>query len=53
MNNIRNKILDIGCGNRKTQRSIGIDCNQFSDSDMVCDLNKFSYFFQDNLSELI
>jgi len=41
-------ILDMGCGKRKLSNAIGVDINEESDADVVCDLNKIPYPFKDN-----
>jgi len=42
------KILDLGCGRRKTPGAIGIDKIKLPEVDVVHDLNKFPYPFEDN-----
>ena len=41
-------ILDLGCGNKKTPGSIGIDINPLSDADVIHDLNSLPYPFEDS-----
>ncbi len=43
-----NKILDVGCGNRKRTGAIGIDINSRSQADVVHDLNVTPYPFEDS-----
>lgn len=42
------KILDLGCGKRKRNGSIGIDISKDTDADVIHDLNVFPYPFVDN-----
>ena len=42
------KILDLGCGNRKRPGAIGLDLNPRSTADIVHDLNIFPYPFPDS-----
>ena len=42
------KILDLGCGNRKRAGAVGIDVNHCSSADVVHDLDKFPYPFEDS-----
>ncbi len=42
------KSLDLGCGNNKQPGMIGIDINPRSDADIVHDLNRFPYPFEDS-----
>jgi len=42
------KILDLGCGKRKTAGSVGIDISPDTDADVVHDLNVFPYPFKDS-----
>lgn len=37
------KILDIGCGNRKTQGAVGVDIDRNSQADVIYDLNRFPW----------
>lgn len=39
------KILDLGCGKRKTEGAVGIDISPDTDADVVHDLNSFPYPF--------
>ncbi len=45
-------ILDVGCGKNKVEiegeKVIGIDFNESTDADVIHDLNKFPYLFEDN-----
>ena len=45
-------ILDVGCGKNKVEiegeKVIGIDFNESTDADVIHDLNKFPYPFEDN-----
>jgi predicted SAM-dependent methyltransferase len=47
------KILDLGCGNKKIPGAIGIDINPLSDADVIHDLNKLPYPFEDSLFDEI
>ena len=42
------KILDLGCGNQKKPGAIGIDINPDTNVDVIHDLNKFPYPFEDS-----
>lgn len=42
------KILDLGCGKKKREGSVGIDISKYTDADIVHDLNIFPYPFSDN-----
>lgn len=42
------KILDVGCGKNKTHGAIGIDLNPLTDADIIHDLAKVPYPFEDN-----
>ncbi|OGW07965.1 MAG: hypothetical protein A2W75_00495 [Nitrospinae bacterium RIFCSPLOWO2_12_39_15] len=42
------KILDLGCGKKKCENSIGIDISPKSKADVIHDLNNFPYPFPDN-----
>lgn len=42
------KILDLGCGNKKREGAIGVDFNDRTAADIVHNLNKFPYPFDDN-----
>lgn len=50
--NKKNK-LDLGCGKRKREGTIGIDFNSDTQADVVHDLTKFPYPFEDNYFEEI
>ena len=43
---IKMKILDLGCGKRKQKDAIGVDMSEDSDADVIHDLNKFPYPFE-------
>ena len=47
------KILDVGCGNKKREGSIGIDSNPKTQADVIHDLNRFPYPFEENQFEEI
>ncbi len=47
------EILDLGCGKRKHEGAVGIDCEKDSAADVIHDLNKFPYPFKDNTFDLI
>jgi SAM-dependent methyltransferase len=42
------KILDLGCGNQKKIGAIGIDINPDTNADIIHDLNKFPYPFEES-----
>ena len=42
------KILDLGCGKKKRQGSIGVDYSDRHDADIIHNLNLFPYPFADN-----
>lgn len=42
------KILDLGCGKRKRKGAIGVDISEYTDADIIHDLNVFPYPFADN-----
>jgi len=42
------KILDLGCGNRKKEGSIGVDINPGTNADIIHDLNSFPYPFDES-----
>lgn len=42
------KILDLGCGSRKTPTATGVDIDPKSQADVIHDLNVFPYPFEDN-----
>jgi predicted SAM-dependent methyltransferase len=41
-------VLDLGCGNRKKPGAIGVDINPNAQADIIHDLNKFPYPFEDS-----
>jgi SAM-dependent methyltransferase len=45
------KVLDFGCGTRKRKGAVGIDINPRTDADVIHDLGKFPYPFDDNRFE--
>ncbi|MBI3353513.1 MAG: class I SAM-dependent methyltransferase [Nitrospirae bacterium] len=47
INHHQEKILDLGCGNRKVSGAIGVDCIVSTIVDVVHDLNQFPYPFDD------
>lgn len=48
------KILDIGCGINKSENVIGMDISNLSGADIIHDLNKYPYPFDDeNFDEII
>lgn len=47
------KILDLGCGRRKTKGAMGVDINPSSAADIIHDLNKFPYPFSNDEFDLI
>ncbi len=42
------KILDVGCGTNKYEGAIGLDQNPRTNADVIHDLGKFPYPFEDN-----
>jgi SAM-dependent methyltransferase len=42
------RILDVGCGIRKSPGAIGIDRNPATKADVLCDLDRFPYPFRDS-----
>jgi len=42
------KILDLGCGTRKRPDAIGLDINPLSNADVIHDLSKFPYPFEED-----
>jgi hypothetical protein len=48
----KNKILDLGCGNKKRDGTIGIDFNERIKSDNIYDLNEFPYPFESHFIPL-
>lgn len=49
----KRQILQLGCGLNKKQGAIGVDINKNSQADIIHDLNKFPYPFDNNLFGLI
>lgn len=47
------RILDIGCGKRKTPGAIGVDKRMTPATDVVCDLDERFYPFRDNTFERV
>ena len=47
------KILDVGCGRKKSPGAIGIDINPESNADVLHDLNRIPYPFADNTFDMI
>jgi SAM-dependent methyltransferase len=47
------RILDLGCGMKKTPGSIGIDNYKDSEADFIHDLESFPYPFDDNSFDVI
>lgn len=47
------KILDIGCGTRKRSGAVGMDNNPSVSPDVLHDLNKFPYPFEDSIFDEI
>jgi len=47
------KILDLGCGKRKREGTVGIDISADTDADVIHDLNVFPYPFSDDEFEYI
>ena len=45
--NSDNIILDLGCGNKKRDGTIGVDFNSRTKADIIHDLNIFPYPFED------
>ena len=42
------KVLDLGCGNTKRPGAIGVDFNDRSAADVIHNLNRFPYPFNDS-----
>jgi SAM-dependent methyltransferase len=42
------RILDVGCGVNKYPGAIGVDRNQDTAADVICDLDRFPYPFREN-----
>jgi SAM-dependent methyltransferase len=53
MNELKQVILDIGCGQKKMEGAIGIDFSPFSMADIILDLNKEKLPFEDNSVDYI
>jgi SAM-dependent methyltransferase len=51
--NEKMKILDLGCGDRKFSGSIGVDFDKNCNPDVLWDLNKTPYPFDDNSFDMI
>jgi SAM-dependent methyltransferase len=47
------KILDVGCGGAKASGAIGVDMQTQKGVDVVCNLNKYPWPFEDNTFDLI
>ena len=47
------KILDVGCGTNKYEGAIGLDYNPRTGADVIHDLGKFPYPFEDNEFDLV
>jgi len=47
------RILDIGCGNNKTESAVGIDINPDTEADIIHNLNHFPYPFNDNEFDVV
>ena len=47
------KILDIGCGRHKTPGAVGMDSNPRSDADVIHDLDRVPYPFDDDSFDII
>jgi len=47
------QILDLGCGNKKKSGAIGIDINPDTNADIIHDLNKFPYPFEESTFDKI
>lgn len=48
LSHCKEKILDLGCGRNKCRGALGVDFNKNTDADIIHDLNKFPYPFDDN-----
>jgi len=46
-------VLDLGCGTRKKPGAIGIDSNPDTQADVIHDLNKFPYPFDNSFFDII
>jgi len=47
------KILDVGCGNNKIKGAIGIDKSSDTQADIIHDLNKFPYPFNNDEFDMV
>jgi SAM-dependent methyltransferase len=47
------KILDLGCGNRKKPGAVGLDCNPATQADVIHSLEKFPYPFEASTFDFI
>jgi SAM-dependent methyltransferase len=47
------KILDLGCGKKKYPGSIGLDISPDTDADVIHDMNKTPYPFEDNTFDFV
>jgi SAM-dependent methyltransferase len=47
------RVLDVGCGRKKTAGAIGIDINRNSDADIIFDLDQAGYPFKANIFDVI
>jgi SAM-dependent methyltransferase len=47
------KILDLGCGMRKKEGAIGLDCNPATGADVIHSLEQFPYPFKDSEFEMV
>ena len=45
---VRPRVLDLGCGRNKQPGAVGVDRHSASQTDVLCDLNRFPYPFLDN-----
>lgn len=50
---VRQKILDLGCGDCKTEKAYGIDAVKLKGVNLVYDLNQIPYPFEDNQFERV
>ncbi|MCK4233399.1 methyltransferase domain-containing protein [candidate division WOR-3 bacterium] len=46
-------IINLGCGNRKSPKMIGVDINPLTDVDIIADLSHFPYPFKDDIFDKV
>lgn len=50
---IKEKVLDIGCGNNKINGAIGLDIDKNTEADIIWDLNRYPYPIGDNEFDMV